>query len=222
MTNESDREPGEGGEKCARPYRLGRREAAMDAAKARALVAARELILGDNAASSFSMEAVARRSGATRMTIYGYFGSKRGLLEALFDDIALRARLGDRIPSIFMQANARDALRMYVEVFCDFWGEERVMNRSLRGFAALDKEFADAIAARDERRRQAIHALLARLPEQGAPALAPREHTARTLLALTSFEFYDTLAGDHPAAEIAPIVYALVLAALNLAVSSAP
>jgi AcrR family transcriptional regulator len=205
-------------EKCPRPYRLGQRETAMEETRVRIVEAARQLILSDNALQGFSMEAVARQANVTRVTIYHRFGSKRGLLEALFDDMGARGRLAERLPQVFAQEDAREALRLYVEVFCDFWAGERAINRRLGGFVALDNEFAEAIAARAGRRRHGTEAVLRRLYASG-PGLSPKqlEQKVRITLALTGFNFYEVLAGENNGPrEVAPIMFDLVLAALKL------
>ena len=217
MKKEVDDKKRDVGERCSRPYRLGQRETAMEATRIRVLSSARELILGENALAGFSMEAVARQAGVTRMTVYERFGSKRGLLEALFDDMGGRGRLGERLPTAFAQPDALDALQTYIEVFCDFWESDRALNRRLRGFAALDKEFAAAITSRYERRHHALEMLLRRLSERDvAPLPLAHEELVQTLLALTSFEFYDVLAGEQAPQEVVPLVSQLVLAALGL------
>ena len=189
----------------------------MEATRTRVLAAARELILGENALSGFSMEAVARQAGVTRMTVYGRFISKRGLLEALFDEMGLRGGLRETLPAAFAQPDAVDALRSYVEAFCRFWEKDRALNRRLRAFAALDGEFDAAISSRNERRHQAFEMLLGRLSKQGiAPLFAEREELIETLLALTGFGFYDVLTGERTAQEVAPIVFQLVRAALGM------
>ncbi len=205
-------------ENCPRPYRLGQRETAMEETRSRIVAAARELVLGDNALQGFSMEAVARQAGVTRVTIYHRFGSKRGLLEALFDDMGVRGRLAERLPEVFAQDDAREALRLYIEVFCDFWDGDRAVNRRLNGFVALDKEFADAIASRADRRRHGTEALLRRLYASGPPPSPEHlEQKVRVTLALTGFNFYEVLAGKSSGPrEVAPIMFELVLAALKL------
>src|SRR2546430_14142302 len=70
-----------------RPYRLGQRQVAADKTRSRILKAAREQLEKE---ASFSLDAVARRADVARMTAYYQFGSRRGLLEALFDDLAAR------------------------------------------------------------------------------------------------------------------------------------
>ena len=217
MSKKVQSEEGRSVEKGPRPYRMGQRGTTMEQTRARVLAAARELILGENALASFSMEAVARQAGITRMTVYHRFESKRGLLEALFDDMGLRGRLDEKLPDAFSRPDAREALQAYIAAFCDFWESDRALNRRLRGFAILDKEFAAAISSRYERRHHAIETLLRRLSEHEIElSPAERKELVQTLLSLTSFEFYDVLAGERNPQEVAPIVFQLVLAALGL------
>src|SRR5256885_10418272 len=76
-----------------RPYRLGRRQPAAQRTRARVLRAARELLTARAGAEPFSVDAVARRAGVARMTVYHRFGSRRGLLEGLFGSFAPRGGL---------------------------------------------------------------------------------------------------------------------------------
>src|SRR4030088_369719 len=43
--------------------------------------------------SAFSIESVAKQAGVTRLTVYNQFGSRRGLLEAVFDHLAQQGGL---------------------------------------------------------------------------------------------------------------------------------
>ena len=66
----------------------------MDAGRDRILAAALDVLQrGDFAA--FSLEAVAKRAGITRMTVYNQFGSKGGLFEELFDQLVTRGAFTD-------------------------------------------------------------------------------------------------------------------------------
>src|SRR2546427_12681953 len=76
-----------------RPYRLGRRQPAAQRTRARVLRAARELLTARAGAEPFSVDAVARRAGVARMTVYHRFGSRRGLVEGLFDSFAAGGEL---------------------------------------------------------------------------------------------------------------------------------
>lgn len=199
-------------EKTSRSYTLGKRELDMEETRKQILTAARASILAKSALAGFSLAAVAERADVTRATVYQHFKSKRGLLEALFDETGKRGQLNKRLPEVFSQPNPVDALRFYIEVFCDFWEDDRLMNRRLRAYATLDKVFAEAIAARYERRRHAINLLLKRL--NGQSSLASQPESVQAVMALTSFEFYDVLAGERSPQEVSPLVFQLVTAAL--------
>lgn len=64
----------------SRPYRLGRRQASIEATASRILVAARSEL---EAGAGLSLGAVARAAGVTRATVYNRFGSKTELLRHL-------------------------------------------------------------------------------------------------------------------------------------------
>ena len=70
-----------------RAYRLGERQALVDETRGRIVAAARELLRAGDDVARFSMEAVARAAGVSRMTVYYQFGSRVGLLEAVCDRI---------------------------------------------------------------------------------------------------------------------------------------
>src|SRR5262249_44498651 len=92
------------------------------AAKTRArIVSAAAAILGTaEGISGFSLQAVAKKAGVTRLTVYNQFGSRRALLEAVFDDMAVRGGL-HRIPSIMAGADPQAGLLEVISIFCDFW-----------------------------------------------------------------------------------------------------
>src|SRR5580704_11002898 len=69
-----------------RPYRLGQRQVAIDETRARVIAAARELLVSAEP-GRFSIDAVAQKADVSRATVYYQFGSKAGLLEALFDSL---------------------------------------------------------------------------------------------------------------------------------------
>src|SRR5262249_35010278 len=85
LSSRSDSPPELHASMSPRPYRLGQRQAAAEQTRARILAAARELLVASAGFSGFSVEAVARQAGVARMTVYYQFGSKPGLLEALYD-----------------------------------------------------------------------------------------------------------------------------------------
>src|SRR5215831_12357742 len=73
-----------------RLYRSSRRTVTAERTRARLLKAASAMLA---APDGISLDAVARRAGVTRLTVYNQFGSRRALLEAVFDDMAERGGL---------------------------------------------------------------------------------------------------------------------------------
>src|SRR5262245_3901167 len=135
-----------------RSYTAVERQRAVEAGRERILAAARDL-LEDEQAEGFSIDAVARRAGVARMTIYNQFESKAGLLEALFDSLAVRGPLGQMV-DIFQERDPLVALDAYVAMFGRFWTASRLAHGRLRAAALHDDELAAAIEARNERRRR--------------------------------------------------------------------
>ena len=103
-----------------RPYRLGRREASVEATRARILAAARDVLAAEADVASFTVDTVAEQAGVARMTIYYQFESKRGLLEALFDALATRGLVGP-LRDAFARPDPIEALDAFVIAFCGFW-----------------------------------------------------------------------------------------------------
>src|SRR6185503_12778128 len=90
----------------------------------RVIEAAANLLREDASIARFSLDSVARAAGVTRLTVYNQFGSRRGLLEAVFDDIAARGRL-DTIPQALSMADPLQGLDAIIERFCAFWSSDK-------------------------------------------------------------------------------------------------
>lgn len=199
-----------------RPYRLGRREAAGEKTRARVVSAARKVLMAPEGPAAFSIDAVAHEAGVSRMTVYYRFESRRGLLEALFDDLAARGRIG-RLPGAFQQPDPVRALSEFVGVFIGFWASGRLLIRRLRGMATIDAELGQALRARDERRRHGLTVLVRRIAEQrGLPSSLTSEDVVDVLFTLTSFETFDALArGRRSVRDVRSLVERLALATLG-------
>jgi AcrR family transcriptional regulator len=91
----------------SRSYVSPIRDAAAAEKRARVIEMAGRLLRGKAGISSFSLDAVAKAAGVTRLTVYKQFGSRRGLLEAVFDDRARQGGLG-RIAEAMAMADPRD------------------------------------------------------------------------------------------------------------------
>jgi AcrR family transcriptional regulator len=186
-----------------RPYRLGQRQVSTDETRSKILDAARVQL---ETQSSFSIDAVARRADVARMTVYYQFGSKRGLLEALFDDLAARGGMRG-MPAAFQQVDPRLALEGLIDVFARFWSSDRLVLRRLRAMAALDPELDEVLRERNEGRRQGLRVIVSRLESQGRDRGKATSDLVDVLFALTSFENFDVLAGPERTPEqVAPLV----------------
>jgi AcrR family transcriptional regulator len=172
--------------RATRSYHSPARAAAAARTRARIVAAATALLA---AGAPFSLEAVARQAGVTRLTVYNQFDSRRGLMEAVFDDLARRGGLFE-LPAAFADPDARRGLRLLVAAFCRFWATHRPMLPKFRAVIQADEQIAASLDQRAERRRQALAALVARLPQ-----VRPRDRgdLVDVLFALTAFEMYEAL-----------------------------
>ena len=138
------------------------------------------------------MQAVAQHAGIARMTIYHHFGSKAGLLEALYDDLAERGRLRERLSEAFTANGVRQRVQKFIGAFCHFWEGDRLVIRRLHALAELDPEMNTG--GRHERRRVALRELLSAAMGRPRRSARLRDDIIDALHTLTSFETYDALA----------------------------
>ncbi|MGY4397143.1 AcrR family transcriptional regulator [Sphingomonas sp. UYAg733] len=189
-----------------RPYTSAARDAVAAATRTRLLAAAGAVL---REGETLSLEGVAKRAGVTRLTVYNQFGSRRGLLEALFDERAAAGGL-DGLAGAMAMADPRAALREAVAIFTHFWGGDGAVAR-LHDAAAADPEFGTALAERHERRHKLIGILLERMAITGEPG----SELTDVLTALTSQAFHAQLAKGRDAMAIRRIVTQLVDAAID-------
>lgn len=197
-----------------RPYSGGRRAAARAETRARVVAAAGE-VLRQEGWAGFSLEAVARAAGVTRLTVYNQFGSRRALLEALFDARAISGGFS-AIPAAMGVEDPHEALARIAAIFAGFWASTGGFMPGLVAEIAADGEFAAAMRARNERRRRLMANLVGRMVARGdvAPARAPG--LIDTLFALTSFPVYAELsAGRLGAEEVRQLLADLCAAAVT-------
>ena len=111
-----------------RHYVSSVRAAAAAAKRDRVIQAATTLLRENNSIAAFSLDAVAKAAGVTRLTVYNQFGSRRGLLEAVFDEIARQGGLS-RIEQAMAMPDSGMALERLVEIFCHFWSWDSAIGR---------------------------------------------------------------------------------------------
>ena len=170
-----------------RPYELGRRLEQMDESRA-AILRAAQAQLAAKGYRRLTMEGLATESGVTRQTIHNLFGTKTGVLGAVFDLIALESGM-ERMREVMMLPPGGAQLERFVQIFCGFWAKNRVVIRRVHGIGAIDPGFGAVIEARNQRRQMAA----SRVVQRSEPGGDARQRVA-ILTALTSFEFFDALA----------------------------
>jgi len=166
----------------------------------------RSLARGDD--TDLGLGAIARVARVSRLTIYNHFGSRSGLLEALYDYLAARGNV--RRGKNALLEKAPDAIMAtFIGALADFWTSDPVVIRRLHAMAALDAEIRRGLAARETRRRRAAAEIVRR-----SASAATRERRSWTdrlladaLCTLASFETYDALArAGHGRAEITAVM----------------
>jgi AcrR family transcriptional regulator len=200
-----------------RPYELGRRRDQIGENRRRVLDAARALLAESNTYTAFTVDAVAKRADVARATVYYQFASKTGLLEALCDALAEEGNMAD-LASAFTEPDPLEALARFIAVFGRFWAADRLVTRRLRALAALDPDVGAVITARDVRNITGLEVLIGRVAAHPDLRMSvPPEDAVRVLHMLTSFETFDSLAGDDvELSAVVPLVTRLAGAVLGL------
>jgi AcrR family transcriptional regulator len=185
-----------------RPYRSPSRDAAASQTRERIVVAATAVLRASEGIGGFSLEAVAKKAGVTRLTVYNQFGSRRALLEAVFDQIAA-ARGLHRIADVMAGSDPHAGLLEVIAIFCDFWSFDPGALGRLQAAGASDPEFEASVRERNERRRRLLAVLVDRITEGGEQRSnissnetstdATRADLVDVLFALTSFPFFSQL-----------------------------
>jgi AcrR family transcriptional regulator len=171
------------------------------------------------APDGISLDAVAKKAGVTRLTVYNQFGSRRALLEAVFDDMAERGGL-HRIREAMAKTDPQVALQQIVLIFCDFWSVHRGALWRLHAASATDPEFEESLRARNQRRRHLLSVLVDRMIEGGAKRPEVVIELIDVLFALTSVGFFwELTAGGRKANAVCHLIQALAADAVQRALS---
>ena len=182
-----------------RPYVSAKREAAA-AKKRQAVIEAAGRLLAEGPAM-MSMEAVARAAGVTRLTVYKQFGSRRGLLEAVFDDNAARSGMVRQMLAAMNHPAPCRGLDDVIDVMCGFWGAHPQFAR-LHDAGASDPEFAEALNERNQRRKWVLGKLLAQMPGDAQA----RRSALDLIFGVTSMPMFRSLAVDYPPDTVAQMM----------------
>ena len=144
--------------------------------------ASRERILGEvrsllesGAFHETIVEEVAERAGVSRATLYGHFGSRLGLVDAMCESF-------DANPALMALRETAD-LDLWLTRVVDFWSSEEKVLAQLYGAAAVDPAARDLVERQTRDRHGELKALLRALDRDNPDDLA-------ALAVLTSFETY--------------------------------
>jgi AcrR family transcriptional regulator len=183
------------GKMTTRAYRSPARAEAREQTRQRILAAATSVLQGAGA-SGFSLETVAKAAAVTRLTVYNQFGSRRALLEAVFDARAVAGGLGD-LPAAMSQTDPAAGLVRLIEIFCAFWDSDRASFGALFAAASADPELEASLGERNERRRRAIAVLVDRMIEASKVSASARADLVDLLFVLTSFAVFAQLSAGR-------------------------
>jgi AcrR family transcriptional regulator len=178
----------------------------------RVIQAATTLLRENNSIAAFSLDAVAKAAGVTRLTVYNQFGSRRGLLEAVFDEIARQGGLS-RIEQAMTMPDPGMALERLVEIFCHFWSWDSAIGR-LQQEMSVDPELARALIERNERRRTTLAVVVARAAGPAASSHARRD-AVDMIFTLTSYSTFATLCSNRTTDETCTLIKSACSRALD-------
>jgi AcrR family transcriptional regulator len=177
-----------------RRYRSPLRQAQAEATRQRILDAGLELFAKRGYAAT-SIARIARVAGVSPETIYASVGSKRGIIDALLDQID-SLRVGDQLAA---QVQARDgtpraAIDAIARTSARFWADNGVLVGVLRSGIG-DAEIGEAWRARQGRRRDVLRSIFTTWSSEVLRPGIDAERAADIGWALTSHEVYALLVG---------------------------
>jgi AcrR family transcriptional regulator len=171
-----------------RPYTAGRRRETSESVD-RVLEAA-ERMTREGVFHAATMDELAAAAGVSRATVFNRFGSKLGVLEALFR----RGMEGPEMAAIYDALALEDpvaALDAVVEAGCAIWEAYAFVHLQLQSVAVLEPEAASLVDEQRESQRAGLQRLARRLAKAGKlrPGLTQARATA-TLHMVTSLESF--------------------------------
>jgi AcrR family transcriptional regulator len=171
-----------------RPYTTsGRRGSAASIDR---VLEATERLIKDGTFHAATMDELAAAAGVSRATVFNRFGSKLGVLEALFR----RGMEGPEMAAIWEALELEDpvaALDAVVDAGCTIWEAYAFVHLQLQSVAVLEPEAASLVDEQRDVQRAGLQGLTRRLAKAGRlrPGLSEARATA-TLHMVTSLESF--------------------------------
>jgi AcrR family transcriptional regulator len=195
-----------------RNYVSSVRASAAAETRERIIAAGAKLLRKDASIANFSLDVVAKAAGVTRLTVYNQFGSRRGLLEAVFDDIAREGGLFE-LADVMTIADPRAGLDRVVAIFCTFWSHDPAIG-GLNQAIATDPEFGDSLIERNERRRELLTGLLSRIVGKHTAKRAMQD-AVDLIFVLTSYPTFAALSPQRSTEDVCRLLQTACHAAVD-------
>jgi AcrR family transcriptional regulator len=189
--------------KPRRRYDASQRRAQARATR-RAVLATAGQLFADHGYQRTSMKDIAAGAGVSVETVYGYFGTKAGLLKELLDVTVAGddapIPVPDRAPAQAVEAtpDGRTKLALYAAFLATVQARLAPLYLIIRGAAEGDKDAADLWAELGAQKLAGMTMLARHLADAGV--LAPGrsvEETRDELWALGAIEVYELLVGQR-------------------------
>jgi AcrR family transcriptional regulator len=173
---------------ATRSYTAARRRG-TPASVARVLDGAERLIRQDEFHAA-TMDELAAAAGVSRATIFNRFGSKLGVLEALFDRCLASPEM-EAVREAFAVEDPVAALEAMVEASCAIWEAHGFIVEQIQAIAILEPEAGALLTGQREDQRAALADLTRRLARAGRlRARLGEPRATATLHMLTSLECF--------------------------------
>jgi AcrR family transcriptional regulator len=142
---------------------------------------------------TFTLSEVAEQAGVVRSTIYGVFGSRRGLLRAVMDDVAARGGW-ERMREAYRLPDALAAVLGNIEAGTRMAATEHPVIAAIYALAAVDPDAAAVAAETDEARVRGLDVMVRRLADQGyLRSDLEHDQALDILYVLSNFKTFDQL-----------------------------
>jgi AcrR family transcriptional regulator len=159
--------------------------------RARILAATREQL---PEADQMRVEEIATSAEVSVQTLYSHFGSKGGLLVAMFEEVMEDAGLYAGFGRVWASRDGETALRAMVEAALGFWADAWPLIEFCLRVRRTDRELGARIDGFDASRLQDMRVICVRLAEEGRLREGlTAEDAARLAFALTSPYIHEAL-----------------------------
>ncbi len=176
-----------------RRYKLNKRARTAEETRGRIIEAARDL-LSQSGYHGASVDEISEKAGVSRQTVYAQFGTKRGVLQALAEQIERESYGRDMMEGAHDSPNPGETIRNGIEDQLAFFAANADLLRTFKAQAAHDPDFRDVWEDRRRERLGVIHMMLVRLEGEGRLQAGWNiDEASGWLWSLTNFERYDEL-----------------------------